>query len=223
MRFCKIPKAFQCPWSAARCVEFVPWLTSSLLVGLYYWTLVVVQFDDSIPSHFDGHHASFQPSPIVISTEGRNLSIFLIERDALRQPTALFPIKLLDHAALFNLFKKTCVDEIRRPEIFCLWIGLAIEYRLQRFFIRRWGSFEQIGLFIVEISSFLGAQAAEIFLQQSNRTSAIGFNKMHRLDKRMRKPLDHVTFALDKTPSGGEGARRRKNLQFDSAAQQSTA
>src|SRR5690242_11182957 len=68
MRFCKIPKAFQCPWSAARCVEFVPWLTSSLLVGLYYWTLVVVQFDDSIPSHFDGHHASFQPSPIVISS-----------------------------------------------------------------------------------------------------------------------------------------------------------
>src|SRR5690349_3698119 len=62
MRFCRIPKAFQCPWSAVRYVEFVPWLTSSLLVGLYYWTLVVVQFDDSIPSHCDCHHASFQSS-----------------------------------------------------------------------------------------------------------------------------------------------------------------
>ena len=80
----------------------------------------------------------------------------------------LFSIQLFDQAALFNLSKKTRIDEIRRGEILGLRIGLAFEHRLKRFVVGRWQSFQQIGLLVVKVGSFLRAQAAEIFLQQSN-------------------------------------------------------
>src|SRR4029077_5018807 len=102
----------------------------------------------------------------------------------------LFSIQLFDQAALFNLSKKTRIDEVRRGEVFDLRIGLALEHRLQRLVVGRWQSFQQIGLLVVKVGSFLRAQAAKIFLQQRNRTGAIALEKMDCLDKGAGQPLD---------------------------------
>ena len=53
----------------------------------------------------------------------------------------LFSIQLFDHAAPFNLSKKARIDEVGRGEVLDLWIGLALEHRLERLAVGRWQSF----------------------------------------------------------------------------------
>jgi hypothetical protein len=53
----------------------------------------------------------------------------------------LFSIQLFDQAALFNLSKKTRIDEVRRGEVLGLRIGLALEHRLERLVVGRRQSF----------------------------------------------------------------------------------
>ena len=52
----------------------------------------------------------------------------------------LFSIQLFDQAALFDLSKKTRIDEVRRSEVLGLRISLAFEHRLERLVVGRWQS-----------------------------------------------------------------------------------
>src|SRR5262249_26220245 len=70
---------------------------------------------------------------------------------------SLFSIQLSDQAALFNLSKKTRIDEVQRGEVLDLRIGLALEHRLERLVVGRRQPFQQIGLLVVKVGSFFRA------------------------------------------------------------------
>jgi hypothetical protein len=130
-------------------------------------------------------------------------------------------IELFDHAALFNVSKKTGVDEICRRGTLELRIALSFEHRLDRLLVGRGQGFQEIHLFLVKIRSLFRAQAAHVLLHQWNRGAAIGLEQMNRFDERAHEPLDDNPFALDEPAHRRKGAGGRKNLELDGACDDS--